>query len=666
MDTNKNEKPANTQIMFQDALHLHRKGMIKDAMQIYRQIIDIRPQDSDTLHMMGIGAFQSNDIESAVDLLGRAVEISPDRADFKNDFGNVLKYTGQTDRAIQNYKEAIKIRPNYAIAFNNLGATMNDISKHHDAEQYLLRAIELKPDYAEAYYNCGITYKELGEIGKAIENYNHAISYSYPKAYINLGVALMDIGNEVDAIKYFKQAIKILPNSTDAYNNLGNTLSNQGNPKKAVICYKKCLEINPNLHKARSNLLLTLHYTDTASPEEIFLEHKKWSDIHELPIQTRHPHNNDRAHDKKLRIGYISPDFRSHPVAHFIEPILASHDRTSFDVYCYCDVNSADHVTQRIKALPVIWRDICRMSDNAATDLILKDRIDILIDLAGHTANNRLMVFAQKPAPVQATYLGYPDTTGLISMDYRIVDFFTDPPGTTEHIHTEELSRMPHGFLCYSPPGNTPEPCPVPALESGHITFGCFNKRSKITDEAINTWSAILSSVPDSRLFLKFKNFLCHEEKSIIIELFSKNNISPGRIDILKPIKSLPEHIGMYSIIDIALDTFPYNGTTTTCEALWMGVPVITLTGRTHASRVGTSILKNIGLDDLIAGSNSDYINKALLLAKDIERLKYLRSSLRDIVRESPLMDKKTFTIHLENLYRKMWHKKTIRRDNEH
>jgi len=295
------------------------------------------------------------------------------------------------------------------------------------------------------------------------------------------------------------------------------------------------------------------------------------------------------------------------------------------------------------------------MTDKAVSDLILNDRIDILIDLAGHTANNRLLVFAQKPAPIQVTYLGYPDTTGLESIDYRIVDVLTDPPGMTEHLHTEELLRMHHGFLCYHPLEHTPEPGPLPVLTSGIVTFGCFNKRAKITEDAIATWSDILHSVPDSRMFLKFKNFLSHQEKSSIIELFTENNISPERIHILKPIVSLSEHIGMYRNIDIALDTFPYNGTTTTYEALWMGVPVITLKGTIHASRVGTSILSHSGLDDLIAESRSDYIKKAVRLAEDIDRLIVLRGGLRDLLRNSHLMDEKGFTSDLENMYRMIW-----------
>ncbi len=657
IETNVDGSSCSMQDLFQKALLLHQKGMIEDAKSIYGQIIRINPEDPDALHMMGIAAFQSGDISTSQGLLNKAVQLCPDRASFRSSLGNILKLAGKTDEALCMYKEAIRLKPEYAEAHNNLGATLNDAQRYDEALNYLLQALKINPDYTEAYYNLGNTYRGLGDINKAIDNYNQAIKNNYPNAYVNLGVTLMDMGNELDAIGYFKQAIKMQPDNMDAYNNLGSVMTSQGNLQQAVLCYRKCLEINPTLHKTRSNLLLVLHYTDDTSPEEIFLEHKKWADIHALPLKTIHSHGNEKDPDKKLRIGYISPDFLSHPVAHFIEPVLASHDRDSFDVYCYSDVASPDHVTERLKMLTVTWRNIYRMTDEAVTDLILKDHIDILIDLAGHTANNRLRVFAQKPAPVQVTYLGYPDTTGLDTMDYRIIDSFTDPAGRADYLHTEELVRMPYGFLCYRPPEHTPEPGPLPALKSGVITFGCFNKRAKITADMINTWSSILGIVPYSRIFLKFKNFLSDQEKSSITDLFMKNNISPDRVNILKPIRSLSEHIGMYSNIDIALDTFPYNGTTTTCESLWMGVPVITRKGIIHASRVGTSILKNSGLEGLISESRPDYINKAVQLANDIERLACLRSRLRDMIRNSHLMDEKGFTINLEDMYRIMWQK---------
>lgn len=641
--------------LFGEALRLHREGKVEEAKGMYGQILGENPEDPDALHMMGIASFQSGEIFTAEDLLNKAVQLCPERPDFRCSLGNVLKPAGRVSEAVRMFEEAIRLNPEYAEAHNNLGATMNDAGKPDEALPHLLQALKLRPDYADASYNLGNAYKGLQDIDKAIEYYNQAIKKGFPDACINLGITLMDIGNEVDAISFFKQAMKLKPSSIEAYNNLGSALTGQGNLREAALCYRKCLEIDPSLHKTHSNLLLAMHYSDTASPEEIFLEHTKWAEMHALHVEVIHSGRTDKKPDKKLRIGYVSPDFRSHPVMHFIEPILASHDRDSFEVFCYSDSAHPDHVTERLKMLPVTWRDICRMTDEAVSNLILEDNIDILIDLAGHTANNRLKVFAQKPALIQATYLGYPDTTGLLTMDYRLVDSVTDPPGSAERLSTEKLVRIPHGFLCYRPPECTPAPGPLPVLKSGVITFGCFNKRAKITKNAINAWSAILGNVPRSRVFLKFKNFLSEQEKAGITGLFMENGISPDRVTILKPIQSLSEHIAMYNRIDIALDTFPYNGTTTTCEALWMGVPVITLTGIIHASRVGTSILKNCGLENLIAESIPDYIHKAVLLAGDLDRLKCFRTDLRDTIKDSPLRDEKGFTIGLENSYRMMW-----------
>ncbi|MEA2101819.1 MAG: tetratricopeptide repeat protein, partial [Thermodesulfobacteriota bacterium] len=525
MENNTGGDPADAQAMFQEAIHLHRNGMVEKAMHIYRQIIAINPEDSDTLHMSGIGAFQSNDMTSAQNLLLRAVEIAPGNPAFRNDLANILRSSGQTDRAIHHYKEAIRLKPDYAIALNNLGATMNDILMYNDAEQYLLRAIEIKPDYAEAYYNCGNTYKGLKDIDRAVTCYNQAIKFNHPKAYINLGVILMDMGRQTDAIQCYRQALKALPDNTIAYNNLGTVLTSQGKLKEAIACHRKCLEINPNLHQTRSNLLLALHYTDEISPKELFKEHKKWAAIYALCINSpEYSFKNDRDPEKRLKIGYISPDFKTHPVAHFIEPVIASHNRTAFEVYCYSDAADTDHVTKEIRHLCDRWKDTCCMDDDKVSSIIRSEGIDILVDLAGHTANNRMGVFARRSAPVQVTYLGYPDTSGLQTMDYRITDASADPPGMTDHLHSERLIHMPNGFLCYRPPKDTPGIKPLPAHDPGSITFGCFNNRAKITMEMICIWSHILENVPKSRIFLKFKNRLGQQEKTRITEGFTQNH----------------------------------------------------------------------------------------------------------------------------------------------
>jgi protein O-GlcNAc transferase len=301
------------------------------------------------------------------------------------------------------------------------------------------------------------------------------------------------------------------------------------------------------------------------------------------------------------------------------------------------------------------WRNISDISDEKVAEIIRNDKIDICVDLAGHTAYNRILVFARKPAPLQVTWIGYPNTTGLSAMDYRIVDNFTDPVGTTEQFHTETLIRLPHSFLCYFPNYETPKVKSLPALENGHITFGSFNVLQKISSEVIQLWSEILKKIPDSRLLIKAKGLSNNTTRKYVLSRFLQHGIPEGRLNLLSFTPTFKEHIEIYNRVDIILDTFPYNGTTNTCEALWMGLPVITLEGKTHVSRVGVSLLTNVGLPEYIAKTQDKYIEKAVELAKDIEKLQMLRKSLRDKMIKSPLTNAKQFTAHLEDCYRKMW-----------
>ena len=297
------------------------------------------------------------------------------------------------------------------------------------------------------------------------------------------------------------------------------------------------------------------------------------------------------------------------------------------------------------------------MSDEEAAELIREDEIDILIDLAGHTAGNRMLLFARKPAPVQVSWIGYPTTTGLSAMDYKIVDSYTDPPGMTEQYYTERLLRLPESFLCYKPEREGPEVSPVPSLTSGHITFGSFNNFAKMSPEVVEAWANIMKAVPDSRLLLKSHCFSDAGTRRYASELFVRHGIEKERVELLLYEPSVHTHLSFYSRVDIGLDTFPYNGTTTTCEALWMGVPVVTLSGGTHASRVGKSLLSNIGLGELVALTEKEYMEAAIELANDTKRLQGLRKSLRDMMAHSPLTNAKQFTADLESCYRIMWGK---------
>jgi predicted O-linked N-acetylglucosamine transferase (SPINDLY family) len=402
---------------------------------------------------------------------------------------------------------------------------------------------------------------------------------------------------------------------------------------------------------------MLISYHPKFNAHNIFSEHIHFAAQFTEPLRSYlSAHSNDPTLNRRLRIGYVSPDLRNHSVAFFIEPILMSHSKEHFEIYCYSDVSSPDEVTHRIQKHANHWRSIVGISDEKVAELIRRERIDILIDLAGHTGGvNRILLFARKPSPVQISWIGYPSTTGLSTIDYKIVDDLTDPDGKTDQYYTEKLIRLPETFLCYLPDKNCPDVAALPALYKSFITFGSFNNFPKIGQQVILLWTEILKKVPNSHLIIKSLSFYDQTVISYIRNLFLDQGIEAERIELLQPFPSLREHLALYNRIDIGLDTFPYNGTTTTCEALYMGVPVITLAGNTHVSRVGVSLLSTVGLPELIAQTPEEYVAKAVNLAKDIEKLKSLRISLRGMMSRSPLTDAKKFTHHLEKAYQKMW-----------
>ncbi|HEY9843927.1 MAG TPA: hypothetical protein V6D23_25880 [Candidatus Obscuribacterales bacterium] len=361
------------------------------------------------------------------------------------------------------------------------------------------------------------------------------------------------------------------------------------------------------------------------------------------------------AREKKvLKIGYVSPIFRHHAAAFFIEPLLMAHDRQNYDVFCYSDVKTPDAMTRRLQSLAGNWRETHGLEHRALAELIHRDQIDILVDLAGHTAHNRLVVFALKPAPVQVTFRDYPNTTGLSTIDYRLTDAWADPPGLTERFHTEELVRLPLGFSCYLPP-ESPAVADLPALSSGYVTFGSFNNLCKLSPATLDLWAGVLRAVPGSRLLLKSLALADAPTCQNFKARFAAQGIAAERLLLQGHSPTFREHLDSYRQVDIALDPFPYNGTTTTCEALWMGLPVVTLAGSTHVARVGVSLLMSLGLKDWIANTQEEYIALARHLAADPAALKQIRAGMRACLRASTLCDAERFTRSVEAAYRTMW-----------
>ncbi|CAN2039401.1 protein O-GlcNAc transferase [Candidatus Magnetomoraceae bacterium gMMP-15] len=558
---------------------------------------------------------------------------------------------GNFKQAENFYRQILK-HADYPEIHYNLGVILKNSSRLEDARRHYEQALLLKPDFAEAHNNLGAVLVELGRFERAFKHYYQAIRLepNNYEAYYNLANLLKETGELQTACKYYEKAVQLNPHDPEIYNNFGVALDNQCLLDRAVDQYCIALKLKSNFPEAQSNLLFCLNYHPDYSPEYIFNEHCKWGNL-QSNFSADSVHLNLPDQVRRLRIGYVSPDFRLHSVAFFLKPILANHDSLKFKIICYSDVSKPDAITKNLKSMADLWRDTCDMSDHQLAELIQKDEIDILVDLAGHSAKNRLLVFARKSAPIQVSYLGYPNTTGLKAMDYRVTDIWADPLEQS-YLYTEKLVRLPCGFLVYCPPENSPAISFLPASK-GHFTFGSFNNLSKINKYVVRLWSKILLSVPGSRLILKAKPFKDLMIRKRYISLFEKNGLAKNRIKLLNHACSLNEHLAVYNKIDIALDPYPYNGTTTTYEALWMGVPVITLAGNTHASRVGISILTRAGLSDFIAESEDTYVEKAVKLTKDTNLLKRLRANLRAVVC-SRLIDAEQFIKSLEKAYCKM------------
>ncbi|MGB8167556.1 MAG: tetratricopeptide repeat protein [Chthoniobacteraceae bacterium] len=680
---------------FELALHHHQNGRLVEAEAIYRQILAVDPSHADALHLLGIIVGGAGRHDLAVQMIRQAIALVPDSHFFHSNLGNELRELGHRDEAIAEYRRALEIAPGYADAQNNLGTALLEQGQLDEAIACFRRALELNPKYAAAHSNLGnalrdrgrlddaigahraalriepgvalthnslgIALAERGLLDEAIAAYRRALELqpNYPQAHSNLGAALKQNRKLEAAVAAYREALWLNPNFADAHFNLANALWDMGLLDPAIAGYRRALQLKPNYAEARSNLLLALHYVSGLDPESIFREHRTWGELHARPLEENAvPHANDPSPERRLRIGYVSPDFRLHSVASFFENLLTNHDRAEVEVFCYSNLLRSDSVTERLRMQAAHWREISELNDAQAAELIRRDQIDILIDLAGHTSRNRLLTFAHRPAPVQVTYLGYCDTTGLKTMDYRLTDAHADPPGMTEHFHSEELVRLQAGAWCYRPFEEAPTVNAPPVLRTGSVTFGSFNALPKVTDVTVLLWTRILRDVPNSRLLLKNPGLQDPSVHRRLRNLVEKEGISPERLELLGHLPSLSDHLSTYQRVDIALDTFPYHGTTTTCEALWMGVPVVSLAGKTHASRVGVSLLSTVGLPELVASSENEYLHLAVKLANDLPRLTKLRQTLRHRMQDSPLMDGPRLARGIEAAYREMWRKR--------
>jgi len=570
-----------------------------------------------------------------------------------------------------------------------LGAVYGWLGNFIESEKCCRKAVELRPGHVESQYNLGVALRDQGKFEEAVDVFRQVIVIEpgYELAYDSLADALVKINRLDDAIQVFREIVQCWPAKVEAYGSLATILQMSGKAEEAIRVAKQAIELNSKFHAAydvignaciamgeyedgnkwqrkgleifphdsrrHSNLLLSLNYLPHPDRDQVFREHCEWGKKHSIASKDLRGFRNLRDADKTLKVGYVSPDLREHSVAYFLEPILRASSGGDLEIFCYSDMPRPDKVTLRLKGLSDHWCDSHGLTDQQLSNQILNDEIDILVDLSGHTANHRLRLFSMRPAPIQMTYLGYPNTTGVEEIQYRITDTLVDPVGEDKY-YTEELLRLPGCFLCYQAEENCPELSPLP---EGPIVFGSFNNLAKVNDNVIELWARTVLSVEDGRLLMKNPSLSDPDVRSRYLEKLLAHGLSGDRIELIGHTPTRRAHLELYSRMHIALDTFPYNGTTTTCEALWMGVPVITLAGHYHAGRVGASLLNAAGYPTLVAGSEADFIRIAGDLSVDKPQLAELRGGMRGRVLASRLCDADIFVSELAAAYRRVWYR---------
>ena len=670
------------------AIHHHQAGQHAWAEQLYRQIIAVDPANAPAWHYLGILTHQRGDHQQALEFLQRALVLAAHDASYHYNLGLVYQNLGSTNEAKECYRRAMSLQPNYFEALINMGKMLVG-TEPGEAIACYRQAVRIAPHMPEIQVELGNALLRSGRFDEALAAYRQALALrpDFAAAHTALGIALMDHGRSNEAIEHFHKALQLEPHSFGAQNNLGKAFCQMDLLDLSIVCYRRALDLRPDFgeghsnlgcalqaqgqwdesitllrravellpHNAaiHSNLVWSLPYCPEYDTRAIAAELQRWDQQHAAPLRgSAYTHANKRAPDRRLRVGYVSPDFSFNVVGRFLLPLLETHDRSGFEVFGYASVRAPDRMTETLRAQCDVWHDVLALGDEQLARVIHEDEIDILVDLTMHSKDNRLLVFARKPAPVQVTYLSYPGSTGLTAMDYRLTDPYLEPAGCPEEkLYVEKAIRLPETFWCYRPPFEGLPVAKLPAATAGHITFGCLNNFGKVSEAALLTWVRLLEALPGSRLVLSAKQG-SHRER--VRQLFAQRGVSPERVEFVDRL-GMMDYFRLYDGIDVALDPFPHCGGTTTCDALWMGVPVVSLIGTTAANRGGLSILSNAGLPQLAVADTTDYVRCAVDLANDLSRLKDLRATLRQRLRSSPLLDAPGLARAVEAAYRSMW-----------
>jgi len=628
-------------------------GDLQRALQHTEQAYSLDPRRVDAMNNMGAIHRAQGNHEAAAQWYRAAVRLSPNCTTMQTNLAVALVSLGlqlkptHPKGAIKCYQEALVHCPTNASAYYNLGVSYAEMHKSDKALINYQLTVHFNPRCAEAYNNMGVVYKERENLERALMCYHMALQCNprFAQALNNIGMVYTATGRLQEALEYLSRAVVAAPTYAEAYNNLGWLFWDEGDLGQALRMYERCIELAPTSKNPGQNRLLALNYVQDVPTTLIYEAHRAWAERFSSDLPQ--PYTNwtvQRSVDRQLRIAYISPDFFHHSVSFFCHCLFEHRNRDKFDIFLYSNTSREDDKTELFKSMVPEnrWKKVVGRSPQEVANMMREDQIDILVELAGHTANNRLDVAVLKPAPVQFTYIGYNNTTGLGAIDYRVTDAIVDPVDTEQEF-SEELVRLPGCFLCYTPPDKLPDVDPLPAAREGCVTFGSFSCLAKLNPQCVALWARVLQEVPTSRLLIKAKGFYSRDVQVKFMNQFERFGIRAHRLKLVSLTTTSFDHLKTYNEVDIALDTFPYSNTTTTCESLVMGVPTICLSGRTHGSRVGCTLLAAIGLSEFVAETQEEYVEKAKGLASNLHQLSELRQNLRRTLMASKLCDGPNF-----------------------